>query len=411
MGMKQLSVRCCIVGGGPAGMMLGLLLARAGIDVIVLEKHADFFRDFRGDTIHPSTLELMHELGLLEEFLKLPHQEIAQLKAWFGTTELAVADFTQLPTRCRFIALMPQWDFLDFLAREARRYPAFRLLMQAEAIQVTEEAGRITGVRADTPDGALEFRADLVVGADGRHSTLRQAAGLAVEELGAPLDVLWLRLPRRPGDPEETAIRFGSGRLLVLLNRGEYWQAGYAIAKGSLDDIHAKGLPELRRHVADLAPFMRDRVDELDNWQKIKLLTVRVDRLRRWCRAGLLCIGDAAHAMSPVGGVGINLAIQDAVAAANILAEPLRNGSVTEADLLRVQRRRELPTRMIQRMQIFVQNHVIANVLGGREEHRPPRPPRLLRVIARVPWFRRLAARLIGIGIRPEHIRTPPRRG
>ncbi len=404
---EPLSTRCCIVGGGPGGMMLGLLLARAGIEVVVLEKHADFLRDFRGDTVHPSTLELMHELGLLEAFLELPHQEVTVLKAWFGDTELTLADFAHLPTHCRFIALMPQWDFLDFLAREARRYPAFRLLMRTEANTVIEEAGRIVGVRAESPQGALELRADLVIGADGRHSTVRQAAGLAVEDLGAPLDVLWFRLPRFSGDPEETAIRFGSGQLLVLLNRGEYWQAGYGIAKGSMDVIRAKGLPELHRHIAELAPFVRDRVGELDDWDKIKLLTVRVDRLRHWCRPGLLCIGDAAHAMSPVGGVGINLAIQDAVAAAHLLTEPLRSRTLAETHLLRVQRRRELPTRVIQRLQILVQNHVIANVLAGRGRLAPPL---LLRVIGRLPWFRRLTARLVGIGIRPEHIRPPARR-
>ena len=404
---EPLSTRCCIVGGGPGGMMLGLLLARAGIEVVVLEKHEDFLRDFRGDTVHPSTLELMHELGLLEAFLELPHQEVTVLKAWFGDTELTLADFAHLPTHCRFIALMPQWDFLDFLAREARRYPAFRLLMRTEANTVIEEAGRIVGVRAESPQGALELRADLVIGADGRHSTVRQAAGLAVEDLGAPLDVLWFRLPRFSGDPEETAIRFGSGQLLVLLNRGEYWQAGYGIAKGSMDVIRAKGLPELHRHIAELAPFVRDRVGELDDWDKIKLLTVRVDRLRHWCRPGLLCIGDAAHAMSPVGGVGINLAIQDAVAAAHLLTEPLRSRTLAETHLLRVQRRRELPTRVIQRLQILVQNHVIANVLAGRGRLAPPL---LLRVVGRLPWFRRLTARLVGIGIRPEHIRPPARR-
>ena len=404
---QGLSARCAVVGGGPAGMMLGLLLARAGIEVVVLEKHADFLRDFRGDTIHPSTLELMHELGLLDAFLELPHQKITELKAWFGGTELTLADFTHLPTHCRFIALMPQWDFLDFLAREAARYPAFRLRMQAEVTGLIEEAGRIVGVRGHTSEGALEIRADLVVGADGRHSTVRQAAGLAVEQLGAPLDVLWFRLPRFSGDPDETAIRFGSGQLLVLLNRGEYWQCGYGIAKGSLEEIRAKGLPELRRHITDLAPFVLDRVGALDDWQRIKLLTVRVDRLRRWYRPGLLCIGDAAHAMSPVGGVGINLAIQDAVAAANLLTEPLRNATLTETHLLRVQRRRELPTRVIQRLQMLIQNQVIANVLASRGTSRPPLA---LRVIGKVPGFRRFLARLVGIGIRPEHVRAPARR-
>ena len=405
--MEPRSARCCIVGGGPAGMMLGLLLRRAGIDVIVLEKHADFLRDFRGDTIHPSTLEIMHELGLLDAFLKLPHQKVTTLNARLGATELTLADFSHLPTHCRFIALMPQWDFLDFLVREASRCPAFRLSMETEATGLIEEAGRIVGVRAKAPERALEIRADLVVGADGRHSTVRQAADLAVEELGAPLDVLWFRLPRVSGDPEDTAIRFGSGRLLVLLNRGDYWQAGYAIPKGSIDQLRAKGLPELHKHIAETAPFIRDRVGALDDWEKIKLLTVRVDRLRRWHRPGLLCIGDAAHAMSPVGGVGINLAIQDAVATANLLHEPLRNRSLTEADLARVERRRELPTRVIQRMQLLVQNRIIANVLASRAA---PRPPLLLRMLGRLTWLRRLGARLIGVGIRPEHVLTPARR-
>src|SRR6266536_2736053 len=362
---QGLSARCAVVGGGPAGMMLGLLLARAGIEVVVLEKHADFLRDFRGDTIHPSTLELMHELGLLDAFLELPHQKITELKAWFGGTELTLADFTHLPTHCRFIALMPQWDFLDFLAREAARYPAFRLRMQAEVTGLIEEAGRIVGVRGRTSEGALEIRADLVVGADGRHSTVRQAAGLAVEQLGAPLDVLWFRLPRFSGDPDETAIRFGSGQLLVLLNRGEYWQCGYGIAKGSLEEIRAKGLPELRRHITDLAPFVLDRVGALDDWQRIKLLTVRVDRLRRWYRPGLLCIGDAAHAMSPVGGVGINLAIQDAVAAANILARPLSENYVSLSHLQKLQWRREFPAKVTQWAQVQVQERILSTVLGS----------------------------------------------
>ena len=324
----EIAVRCCVVGGGPAGMMLGFLLARAGVEVLVLEKHADFLRDFRGDTIHPSTLEVIHELGLLEAFLRLPHQEATQLTAQIGDTSFPIADFRHLPTRCRFVAFMPQWDFLDFLAEQAARYPTFRLRLQAEATALIEEQGRVAGVRATTPDGPLEVRADLVVGADGRHSVVRERAGLEVRDLGAPMDVLWFRLPREPGDPDQPMGRFGPGQLLAMLNRGGYWQCGYVIPKGSLDRLRQQGLPAFREAVAGLAPFARERVGELRGWDEVKLLTVRVDRLARWYRPGLLCIGDAAHAMSPVGGVGINLAVQDAVAAANIRAPDAGSGVV-----------------------------------------------------------------------------------
>ncbi len=316
------AVTCCVAGGGPAGMMLGFLLARAGVRVMVLEKHADFLRDFRGDTIHPSTLELMHELGLLEEFLRVPHQEMPRLIAQFGDTSLAVADFTHLPTRCKFIAMMPQWDFLDFLARHGARYPGFHLEMRAEATALIEEAGRVIGVRGTAADGPFEVRADLVVAADGRSSVLRERAGLHVEDLGAPMDVLWFRLSRAPGDPAATMGRFDAGRIFVLLNRGPHWQCGYVIPKGSAEDVRRRGLDAFRASVAALMPFAADRVAEIRGWDDVKLLTVRVDRLRQWYRPGLLCIGDAAHAMSPVGGVGINLAIQDAVAAANRLWRP-----------------------------------------------------------------------------------------
>jgi 2-polyprenyl-6-methoxyphenol hydroxylase-like FAD-dependent oxidoreductase len=401
---ETISASCAVVGGGPAGLMLGFLLARAGVDVVVLEKHADFLRDFRGDTIHPSTLELMYELGFLEEFLQLPHQKAVALHVGFGTTEITLADFSRLPAHCRFIAFMPQWDFLDFLAEKAARYPTFRLRKETNVTGLIEESARVVGVRAATPDGPVEVRADLVVGADGRRSTVRAAAGLKVCELGAPLDVLWFRLPRRPSDPDETAIRFGVGGLLVLINRGGQWQCGYAIVKGSIDTIRAKGLPELHRQLGMLAAFLADRIAELDDWDKIKLLTVCVDRLKRWHRNGLLCIGDAAHAMSPVGGVGINLAIQDAVAAANLLQEPLKHGTPSEEVLQGVQRRRELPTRLIQEFQLFMQNHVIAPVL----HEQIVRPPLPVRVLARFSLARRLAARMIGLGIRPEHIRAQP---
>jgi len=397
-------VRCCIAGGGPAGMMLGLLLARAGVDVVVLEKHADFLRDFRGDTIHPSTLEVVHDLGLLEEFLTLPHQEIRELRAQVGDVTLKIADFGHLSTRCPFIAFMPQWDFLAFLARHASAYPTFQLRTRTEATGLLEEDGRIAGVEALAPEGRVQIGADLVVAADGRHSVLRDRAGLSAETLGAPMDVLWFRLPRTSGDPANVMGRFDPGRIFITLNRGGYWQCGFVIAKGSLEALRARGLDAFRREVARLAPYAAARIDAIRSWDDVKLLTVQVDRLRRWSRPGLLCIGDAAHAMSPIGGVGINLAIQDAVAAANRLAVPLAERRVTTDDLTAVQRRRELPTRVTQQLQLTVQRRAIARVLTTRA---PLRPPALVRLLARVPLFWRLPARLIGIGVRPEHVRSP----
>jgi 2-polyprenyl-6-methoxyphenol hydroxylase-like FAD-dependent oxidoreductase len=398
------SVRCCIAGGGPAGMMLGLLLARVGVSVLVLEKHADFLRDFRGDTLHPSTLEVMHELGLLDRFLTVPHQKVPRLNGRFGDLEVTVADFSKLPTRCRFVAFMPQWDFLNFLAEEAKRCASFQLRMSAEVTDLVEDTDTVVGLRADTSDGPLEVRADLVIGADGRHSVVRARAGLSVEEFGAPMDVLWFRLPRRSGDPVDPLGRFDAGRIFIMLNRGDYWQCGFVIAKGSRAELEAKGLPAFRENVAALTPFARARVDELQDWKSIKLLTVQVDRLRRWYRAGLLCIGDAAHAMSPVGGVGINLAIQDAVAAANQLAVPLREGRASLRDLHKVQARREWPTKMTQRVQLMVQNRVVKQVLSGTG---PLLPPLALRMMAYFPFLRRIPARMIGLGFRPEHVRTP----
>jgi len=399
----MMSVRCCIAGGGPAGMMLGLLLARAGVDVLVLEKHADFLRDFRGDTLHPSTLEVMHELGLLEGLLGLPHQKVTRLRGQFGDLALTVADFSHLPTQCRFIAFMPQWDFLNFLAKEGGRYPTFQLRMRTEVTDLIEEAGVIVGVRAQTANGSLEVRGRLVAGANGRHSVVRARAGLPVEEFGAPMDVLWFRLPRRSSDPEDPIGRFDTGRIFIMLNRGQYWQCGFVIHKGSLDQLQARGLSAFRENVAQLAPFLADRVGELQDWEAIKLLTVQVDRLRQWYRRGLLCIGDAAHAMSPVGGVGINLAIQDAVAAANLLAAPLRSDRLTTDDLRRVQERRDRPTRVTQRAQLSIQDRVISRVLGSADRLTPPLPIRLL---ARFPFLARLPARLIGLGVRPEHVNT-----
>ena len=401
---ETLAARCCIAGGGPAGMMLGLLLARAGVDVIVLEKHADFFRDFRGDTIHPSTLEVVHELGLLEEFLKRPHQELRELRGWIGDEMIPVADFSHLPTHCKFIALMPQWDFLDFLAQHGKTYPSFRLRMQAEVTELIEEGGRVAGVRARTPGGALEVRADLVVGADGRHSTVREKAALQIMDLGAPMDVLWMRLSQRLGDPKESMGRFDPGHVFVMIDRGDYWQCAFVIPKGGFDEVKRRGLEAFRDEVARVAPFMRDRVSEIADWGHVKLLTVAVDRLRQWCRPGLLCIGDAAHAMSPIGGTGINLAIQDAVAAGNILAEPLRRGPATLDQLWAVQRRRELPTRITQRAQVLIQNRIIGRVLTTQaKSFSVPLPVRLMR---RWPFLRRIPARLIGLGVRPEHVKS-----
>jgi 2-polyprenyl-6-methoxyphenol hydroxylase-like FAD-dependent oxidoreductase len=385
-------------------MMLGLLLARAGIAVLVLEKHADFLRDFRGDTIHPSTLEVMHELGILEEFLQRPHQEVRTLGAQIGDAFLQVADFEHLPTHCRFVALMPQWDFLNFIAEQAKRYPGFQLEMEAEATALIEEGGLVTGLRAETPRGDLVVRADLVVGADGRRSTVREKAGLEISDFGAPMDVLWMRLSRRPADPGQTLGRVDAGRIFVMLNREDYWQCAYVIPKGGFDQIRLDGLEAFRGEIERLAPYLSDRVSELGDWSDIKLLTVAVDRLRVWHRPGLLCIGDAAHAMSPIGGVGINLAIQDAVAAANILAPRLLQGTVNEDDLRAVQRRREFPTRATQQLQLFVQNRVIGQVLQGTGKLSPPLAVRLL---AQWPLLRRIPARLIGLGFRPEHVKLP----
>jgi 2-polyprenyl-6-methoxyphenol hydroxylase-like FAD-dependent oxidoreductase len=380
-------------------MMLGLLLARAGVGVQVLEKHADFLRDFRGDTIHPSTLEVMHELGLLEGLLRLPHQKIPHFSARIADREVTIADLSRLPVHSRFIAMMPQWDFLDFLAGEAKRYPTFGLRMNAEVTGLVEREQRIVGLRLKDE----ELLADLVIGADGRHSTVRAAARLPAEEFGVPIDALWFRLSRRASDPEQTMGLFGAGRILILLNRGDYWQCGYVIGKGAADEVRSRGLPWFRESIVKLLPWLADRVAELADWDQIKLLTVRVDRLRQWYRPGLLCIGDAAHAMSPVGGVGINLAIQDAVATANILTEPLRSGTLSLEDLKAVQKRRDWPTRVTQWLQLTIQKQLIARALSAGESFTPPLFVRLLTMF---PPLSRIPARLIGLGVRPEHVRT-----
>ena len=385
-------------------MMLGYLLARAGVEVIVLEKHADFLRDFRGDTIHPSTLEVMHELGLLTDFLKRPHTEVREIAGQFGDETIMVAEFSHLPTQCKFIAFMPQWDFLDFIAEHADGYPTFKLMMQAEVTDLIEEGNNVVGVKAKTPEGELEIRADLVVGADGRKSVVRERAGLQIDSFGAPMDVLWFRLSRKPNDPEQALGRIITGKIMVMFSRDTYWQCGFIIPKGALEQLKQRGLDAFRKDILTLAPFLRDRVDQLRDWNEIKLLTVLVDRLRQWYRPGVLCIGDAAHAMSPVGGIGINLAIQDAVAAANILARPLSQGWVTPSHLQRIQWRRELPTRLTQWAQVQVQNRVIGRVLGKTQQ---VSTPWFLRLFKKFPVLRRIPARLIGIGVRPEHVRTP----
>jgi len=400
---ETIQTRCCIAGGGPAGMMLGFLLARAGVDVQVLEKHADFLRDFRGDTIHPSTLQVMYELGLLDEFLKRPHQELREITGQVGNETTTIGDFTHLPTHCKFLALMPQWDFLNFIAEQGKRYAGFHLKMQVEVTDLIRENGCVVGVKAKSPNGALEVRAELTVGADGRRSVVRERAGLEVINLGAPMDVLWMRISRRDSDLGQTFGHVEAGKILVMLDREEYWQCAFVIPKGGIEEVRQQGLAALREEIARLSPFLRDRVNELSDWKDISLLTVVVDRLTRWSSPGLLCIGDAAHAMSPIGGVGINLAIQDAVAAANILARKLLEGTTTENDLQAVQRRRTFPTRATQAMQLFVQNRIISRVLSSDKPLTLPWPLKLLR---RWPFLRRYPARIVGVGFRPEHVKT-----
>jgi len=392
---------CVIAGGGPAGMMLGLLLARAGVDVVVLEKHADFLRDFRGDTIHPSTLDVMHELGLLDEFLRRPHDELRDVAVRVGPDQARIADFRHVPAHCKFLVMMPQWDFLDFLADHARRLPSFHLVMQAEATSLIEDGGGVAGLRARTPAGELEVRAALVVGADGRHSTIRAQAGLETLDLGAPMDVLWMRVSRLPTDPPDLFGQVDAGRMLVMIARDDYWQCALLIPKGSDAAVRARGIGALHESILGLSPWLGERVRELADWDQVKLLAVTVDRLREWAKPGVLCIGDAAHAMSPIGGVGINLAVQDAVAAARLLARPLRERRIVLADLQRVQQRREWPMKVVQGMQLAMQDRLIRPILATSA---PVRMPWFLRLLGRFALLRRIPAWFIGVGVRPEHV-------
>jgi 2-polyprenyl-6-methoxyphenol hydroxylase-like FAD-dependent oxidoreductase len=402
---KVMKVRCCIAGGGPAGMMLGYLLGRAGVDVVVLEKHEDFFRDFRGDTVHPSTLQVMDELGLIDGFLKLPHQQLQKLDGVIGGRPVRIADLGRLDIKYPFIGFMPQWDFLNFLRTSGAGFPSLKVMMSTEVTDLIRDGDRIAGVKAKTPDGAIDIAADLTIACDGRHSKVRDCSGLPIEEIGAPMDVLWFRVGRRPNETENVFVRVESGRMLVTFDRGDYWQCAYVIAKGQYDAVKARGLAALLGDVARLAPILKSGLSDVRSWDDVKLLTVAINRLKRWSRPGLLCIGDAAHAMSPVGGVGVNLAVQDAVATANLLAAKLAIGCPSDDELDGVRRRREFPVRMTQRMQAIVQNNLISMALA--QGNRPLRVPLLVRLITAVPWFQGITARFVGLGVRPEHVRSP----
>jgi 2-polyprenyl-6-methoxyphenol hydroxylase-like FAD-dependent oxidoreductase len=392
------------VGGGPAGMMLGYLFGRAGIETIVLEKHADFFRDFRGDTVHPSTLQVMDELGLIDEFLKLPHQRLQRLEGRFGGTAIRIADLSRLKTKYPFIAFMPQWDFLNFLRENAERFPALKVMMRVEATDLIWSGDSVAGVTADTPEGPVEIRAGLTVACDGRHSIVRERAKLDIEEIGAPMDVLWFRAGKRGDESEGVFARVETGKMMVTFDRGDYWQCAYVIAKNQYDAVKARGLDALRDDIVRMAPVLKSGIADIKTWDDVKLLTVAINRLKRWTRPGLLCIGDAAHAMSPVGGVGVNLAVQDAVATANLLVGKLSQGRPSEDELNAVQKRREFPVRMTQAMQVVVQNNIISVALKPGDA--PVKPPLPVRIINAVPWLQGITARFVGLGVRPEHVHS-----
>jgi 2-polyprenyl-6-methoxyphenol hydroxylase-like FAD-dependent oxidoreductase len=402
-----MKVRCCVVGGGPAGMMLGYLLGRAGIDVVVLEKHADFFRDFRGDTVHPSTLQVMDELGLIDGFLKLPHQRLQRMEGKFGGQTVRIADLSRLRVKYPFIAFMPQWDFLNFLREAGKRFASLKVMMSTEAIDLLRDGERVTGVRAKTPDGVIDIEADLTVACDGRHSLVRERAGLEVEEIGAPMDVLWFRAGKRADENESLFARVDPGKMMVTFDRGDYWQCAFVIAKGRYDQVKARGLPALLDDIARMAPILKPGLAEVRSWDDVKLLTVAINRLKRWTRPGLLCIGDAAHAMSPIGGVGVNLAVQDAVATANLLAAKLARGCPSEDELDAVRRRREFPVKMTQRMQVIAQDNIVSAAL--KPGNQPLKVPLVMRIVTAVPWLQGVTARFVGLGVRPEHVQSPIR--
>jgi 2-polyprenyl-6-methoxyphenol hydroxylase-like FAD-dependent oxidoreductase len=401
---QSIKTRCCIVGGGPAGMMLGYLLGRAGVDVVVLEKHADFFRDFRGDTVHPSTLQVMDELGLIDGFLKLPHQRLQKMQGLFAGTPVQIADLSRLPVKYNFIAFMPQWDFLNFLREAGKRFPSLKVMMSTEAEDLIRDGGRIAGVRARTPQGEIDISADLTIACDGRHSTVRERAGLKVEEIGAPMDVLWFRAGKAPDETEKIFARVDPGKMMVTFDRGDYWQCAYVIPKDGYAAVRARGLEALLADIVRMAPVLKSGISDVKSWDDMKLLTVAINRLDKWAQPGLLCIGDAAHAMSPMGGVGVNLAVQDAVATANLLAAKLQQGAPGEAELDAVQARREFPVRMTQRMQVVGQDNIVAMALKQGTKLKAPLP---LRIITAIPWLQGITARFLGLGVRPEHVHSP----